>query len=149
MTLGVGIFILGVLFQVFYASRQQPSNLVWSVDSSVKVPSDLRRALEKQEPCKNMRGNETITGVGLWGVIQVEEQKFAKIAYGCSLTLTSYIMAIKQGDKWQLLKPVDYFFNTAQGVPSCGVISKYKIPASIETFCINEKSQIVKNPTPQ
>lgn len=148
LVFGVAIFLLGMFTQKTYLAGHQPLNIVWAVDKTVKVPQDLRQTLEKRDDCNNYRGADQPGGVGLWGVIQVEDNKFAKLSYGCSLTLTSYMLAVKQDNKWVLLKPVEYFSNTSGGVPVCTMITKYNIPGTIESFCTNDKGDVVKNPTP-
>lgn len=121
-----------------------PTNLVWAADETIKLPDDLKQFLETQDSCNEYRGNGTPAGVGLWGVYQVAQDRFAKIAYGCSWNLSSYIMAVKQDKQWQLLQPPEYFAPFKDGIdpnngalPNCAVIEKYQIPATIESFCIN------------
>lgn len=142
---GIGLvsLLIGIAGTSLFYNRKVPDNLVWAADSSVKLPKDLRKFLEKQNDCREYRGSGTPTGVGLWGVYQVSQGKYAKIAYGCSWSLSSYIMAVKQKGGWELLRPTQYFapfkdgVNPAQGaLPYCAMLEKYKIPNDIESFCI-------------
>lgn len=138
----LGLF-LGIIITTFVSGRRAPTNLVWAADNTVKIPRDLRRFLETKNDCQAYRGTGTPTGVGLWGVYQTSKDQFAKIAYGCSWSLNSYVMAVKQKGLWQLLKPTEYFAPFKDGVdpskgalPFCAVVEKYKIPKDIEPFCI-------------
>lgn len=146
-TIGIPLLIglvclnIGIVGTRFFESRQVPGNIVWAADESVTVPGDLKRFLETKNDCKNYRGTDTPTGVGLWGVYQVSQGKFAKIAYGCSWSLSSYVMAVKEQKGWKLLMPTQYFApfqgSTSTGaIPLCVVIDQYKIDKSIEPFCI-------------
>lgn len=137
--LTVGI-LLGLITPVLLRPAI-PSNLVWAADGSVSVPRDLRTYLSNQNDCKEYRGNGSPNGIGLWAVYQVEASKFAKIAYGCSSSLSSYIMAVKTEQGWQLLPPSEYFAdapgdNSKLFLPKCQFISDYKISKNIEPFCI-------------
>ena len=140
---GIIGFIVGTLGLRILAGFNKPSNLVWAADSTVAMPKGLEDFLESQNGCKEYRGTGTPTGLGLWGVYQTSKGKFAKIAYGCSWNLVSYIMAVKQSGKWQLLQPKEYFASVRDGadpvvggLPRCTVIEKYKIDKNIEPFCI-------------
>ena len=136
LTLGIGITKLPV-------SLRSPANIVWAADKTVKIPRDLRRFLAAKNDCQAYRGTNTPTGVGLWGVYQVSRNQYAKIAYGCSWNLSSYIMAVKYGGSWQLIQPTEYFAPFKDGVdptkgalPYCALVEKYKIPHDIEPFCV-------------
>lgn len=121
-----------------------PSNLVWAADKTIKIPRDLRTYLQHTDnDCEAYRGKDSPTGVGLWGVYQVSKGQYAKIAYGCSWSLSSYIMAVKKDGSWQLIPPTEYFAPFKNGVdptkgalPFCVVVEKYSIPKDIEPFCI-------------
>lgn len=142
---GVGItgLMLGIVTTVFLYHSNRPRNLVWASEPSVKVPKDLRKFLEARNDCEHYRGTNSPTGVGLWGVYQTTQSKFAKIAYGCSWSLSSYIMAIKQAQGWILIQPTEYFAPFKDAVdpskgalPYCAAVEKYKIPGDIEPFCV-------------
>lgn len=148
LILGLLIFGLGMLTQKIYMSNQKPTNLVWAIDNTVQVPSDLRKFLGRQDNCRQYRGSGSPTGVGLWSVIQVAQGRYAKISYGCSFSLSGYIMAVKPAKTWMLLPPSSYFSSTSSGVANCEQVTKYKIPPTIESFCVNNSGQIVNNPTP-
>ncbi len=133
---------VGILGTRYFESQKQPANVVWAADKTVNVPSDLRKFLQAKDDCKDYLGTNTQKGVGLWGVYQVSHSKFAKISYGCSLNLSSYIMAIKQDGKWTLIPPTEYFspFANTQAtgaLPLCSQLEKYKIDKTIESFCID------------
>lgn len=135
--------LIGIVGTKLLSNHKTPTNIVWAADSSVHVPNDLKRFLLTQDRCKNYRGKDTPTGIGLWGVFQTSNKSYAKIAYGCSWNLTNYIMAVKSGRKWQLLDPNSYFapfdatIASGKGVlPYCSMVEKYKIPKDIESFCI-------------
>ncbi|MES2971344.1 MAG: hypothetical protein V4702_03425 [Patescibacteria group bacterium] len=154
ITFGIGLagFMTGILTTVVLNRPEPPRNLVWAADIEVSVPKDLRKFLENQSDCQQYRGTDSPTGVGLWGVYQTSKGRFAKIAYGCSWSLSSYIMAIKQDDQWQLLQPTEYFapfkdgVSPAQGaLPYCSIIEKYKIPKDIESFCISNDNKAQSN----
>lgn len=134
----------GLLIARIVSIIPKPANLVWAADNTVIIPADLQKTLINKNDCASYRGNGSPNGVGLWGVYQVSKLRYAKIAYGCSLNLNLYIMAVKQQDTWQLLNPTEYFAPFKDGVdptkgalPYCSVVQKYKIPAEIESFCIN------------
>ncbi len=135
--------LIGILVPKVLSKNNTPGNLVWAADNTVKVPGDLTAFLESQNSCQHYRGSDSPTGIGLWGVYQVSQKKFAKIAYGCSWGLDPYIMAVKQNNSWQLLQPADYFAPFKESpdgrrgaLPLCTVVQKYKIPKDIESFCI-------------
>ncbi len=139
--------LIGVCLQSYRQHRQSPKNLVWAIDSSVQVPDDLRKFLLTQDNCKNYRGQDAPSGVGLWGVIQVTD-RFAKISYGCSWTLTNYILAYKQNSAWHLISAEEYFgaaHVSGIAIPACKVLTTYKIPQAIEPFCINTKGKAETN----
>ncbi len=153
----VGLFglLIGITGTRLLSGRRAPKNLVWAADKTIKIPKDLRTLLLSQDQCKGYNGTDTPTGVGLWGVYQVSKASYAKIAYGCSWNLSSYIMAIKQNGQWQLIKPKDYFSPFQDGVdptkgalPYCAVVDKYKIPKDIEPFCIQADGSAKANETP-
>jgi hypothetical protein len=153
IVIGFGGFIFGIVLMILLQSDSAPQNIVWAADDSVKVPGDLRAYLESRDDCKEYKGTGTPTGVGLWGVYQVADNRFAKIAYGCSWGLSSYIMAVKQKTGWELLKPTEYFapfkdgINPAQGaLPYCAMLEKHKIPSHIESFCITADGTAQSNP---
>lgn len=82
----------------------------------------------------------------------MSKNRYAKIAYGCSWNLNSYIMAVKPKDSWLLIKPADYFapfhdaVNPSQGaLPFCTQLEMYKIPKDIESFCINADGSAAAN----
>lgn len=139
--------LLGIIIGIAVVSapfgNKNPENLVWAADHTVKIPKDLRNYLQSKDDCKEYRGTGSPTGVGLWGVYQVSRNQYAKISYGCSNSLSNYIMAVKMDGKWRLLQPTEYFapFNDAAdkrvgAIPHCAVVEKYKIPSEIESFCI-------------
>jgi hypothetical protein len=133
---------VGIVGTRLIDGNTRPRNIVWAADKTVTVPSDLKSFLLKQDKCQNYRGKDTPTGVGLWGVFQMSQGKYAKIAYGCSWNLTNYIMVVKDKDGWKLLDPSAYFApfasTTSTGViPLCKVLDQYKIDKSIESFCID------------
>lgn len=141
---------IGIVGTRFLDSRISPGNIVWAADETAKIPTDLRKFLNNRDDCQNYRGESTPTGVGLWGVYQVSGGKFAKISYGCSWSLTSYKMAVKQSGDWILLLPTDYFApfagsNSAGALPYCKVIDNYKIPKDIEPFCIKDDGSAISN----
>ncbi len=149
-----GLFglVVGASLVSFLSSSRRPSNLVWAADNTVKVPKALRKYLATKRDCESYRGTDTPRGVGLWGVYQVSKKQYAKIAYGCSWNLSSYVMAVKQQGKWQLLEPAEYFAPFKDGVdpthgalPHCSVVEKYNIPAELEPFCINADGTATAN----
>lgn len=138
LVVGLGI---GVVWVNIITSRRVPQNLVWAADNTVKVPKDLQKFLLKQNDCRSYKGAGSPTGVGVWGVYQVAQDKFAKISYGCSINLNLYIMAVKQSGHWALIQPTEYFANvdTLSGngyLPKCEVLAKYKITKNVESFCV-------------
>ncbi len=153
--IGIGLigFLIGFVASNVISGSKKPMNLVWVADSEVQLPKDLRKFLEGQQDCREYRGTGTPTGVGLWGVYQIHKGQFAKIAYGCSWSLSSYIMAVRQKTGWELLKPTEYFapfkdgINPSQGaLPYCAMLEKHKIPSQIESFCITADGSAQNNP---
>lgn len=143
VSLAFGLLV-GVFANKLLGQQKTPTNLVWAADQTISIPKDLDKFLQSRQRCTNYRGVGTPTGVGLWGVYQVSQGRFAKIAYGCSWSLNNYIMAIKPGKSWQLIEPKEYFapFNNGGdpdrgALPVCTVIEKYHIPKDIEPFCVN------------
>lgn len=128
------LLVVGVAAGFLLAKVQppnlRPDNLVWAGNSEVKVPGDLAEFLTVQDQCLGSDKD----GVGLWSVYQVSQDKFAKVAYGCGVGLTRYVMAVKPDRKWQLLNPNEYF--GANLIPKCALIDQYKIDKSIEPFCL-------------
>ena len=125
-----------------------PKNLVWAGDATVKIPSDLVEFLRNQPACKRTSGSDGRNGVGLWGVYQVSQAKFAKVSYGCSSTLTPYLMAVRDHGKWLLIPYADYFADqsiSARFLPKCTYIDKYKIDSSIEPFCLEASGAAREN----
>ncbi|HUP26653.1 MAG TPA: hypothetical protein VM124_03355 [Candidatus Limnocylindrales bacterium] len=145
--------LVGMVATLIVIQSAKPiENIVWAADNTVKIPKSLRMFLEKQHGCEHYKGTDSERGVGLWGVYQVSHDKFAKIAYGCSWSLSPYIMAVKQDDTWQLLQPTDYFAPFQGGIdhrqgalPFCRVVEKYKITKDIESFCINDDNVAIAN----
>jgi hypothetical protein len=130
-------FVIGYLVAISDKDRQ-PVNLIWTVDSSVYIPDDLRVFLNSQPACDNQL-NPGIKGVRLWGVMQVYVGSYAKIAYGCSSELKSYIVASKQSGQWQLHQPENYFSEMGEGaLPLCASVQRFNIPGEVEPFCINK-----------
>lgn len=132
---------IGIVGTRLFEARQNPRNIVWAADETVQIPSSLREYLEQKNVCQNYRGSTTATGVGLWGVFQVSQDKFAKIAYGCSWSLSTYILAVHENSGWKLLEPAEYFAPfkgsaSTGAIPHCSVLQKYKIDKVIEPFCI-------------
>lgn len=144
----LAVFFAGMVTQVVWQARKQPSNLVWGVDSSVKVPKDLKNMLLARDDCKDYRSFGSQRGVGLWAVVQIEQDRFAKISHGCSWAINNQTLAVKQSSGWQIVTSLEYFSDTAQGVPTCTAVIKYKVPIGLEGFCLNDKAQLVKNPNP-
>ena len=142
------LFGLGMLTQNIRQERSHPSNIVWGVDQTVKVPSDLRKMLMERDDCKDYRGGNSPKGVGLWAVTQIEQNKFAKLSHGCSWSVSNQALAIKQKNTWELIPAIEYFFDTTQGVPACTAVVKYKVPINLEGFCLNDAGKLTKNPNP-
>lgn len=144
----IALFALGIFTQNILHERAQPTNIVWAIDETVKIPADLRKTLLKKDECRGYRGGDSPPGVGLWGIVQVEQGKFAKIAHGCSWSVTSQVLAVKSKGSWQLVSPLEYFSDTTQGIPTCNAVIKYKVPVSLEGFCVNDSGKLAKNPNP-
>lgn len=142
-------FLVGGYYQRYQAVHTQPKNIVWAVDKTVTVPSALRSRLMHRHDCQNYKGTDNLEGVGLWAVTQIEQGSFAKLAYGCSWSLSDHAVAVKQATGWLVIPPEQYFTDTNQGVPLCTAIVKYKIPPSIEGFCGNDVGKLTKNPNPE
>lgn len=140
-------FLAGALItqaMTVYHTKKPITNLVWATDNTVTIPGDLRTFLMSRNDCEHYKGKDSPKGIGLWAIYQVSQSKFAKIAYGCSWDLKSYIMAVKQGQSWSLVQPSEYFapFKDSSGVgdgavPSCVQLQKYRIDKSTEPFCID------------
>lgn len=144
--------LIGAVGSIKLSAAKKPANLVWAADNTVSVPDDLKKFLSGRQSCREYRGTGTPTGVGLWGVFQVSQNRFAKIAYGCSWHLSTYIMAVKQEKNWQLIKPTEYFAPFGDGgvtdsgaLPFCAQLDKYKIPKEIESFCIDAEGKAKSN----
>lgn len=142
IVIGLVCFAVGVLGTKLVVASSRPANIVWAADKTVNVPGDLRTFLLDQDTCKDYLGTNTQRGVGLWGVYQVSQGRFAKISYGCSLTLTNYVMAIKQKGAWSLIPPTEYFSpfantQTTGALPLCSQLEKYKIDKTVESFCVD------------
>ncbi len=148
----IGLLAGTVTTLIIVHSSKPAQNIVWAADSTVKVPGGLRNFLETQRGCEHYKGSDSPAGIGLWGVYQVSHDKFAKIAYGCSWSVSPYIMAVLQNNQWQLLKPTDYFapfqgsIDQRQGaLPYCAILQKYKVPKDIESFCITADNTAIAN----
>lgn len=143
--LGVGIgLITGILLVTSRPYDQHPNNVVIAADSNIQIPEDLVSFLNRQNKCVGYRGPNSPKGVGMWVVYQLSRGKFAKISYGCSANLNTYIMAVRLDNKWQLIKPTDYFGNTGF-LPKCLQLEKYQIDASIEPYCVKDDAMARPN----
>lgn len=148
----VGGILIGVIMMKTAQNRTSPKNLVWAADNTVKVPKDLAAFLARQDGCQHYRGTGSPNGVGLWGVYQVSQSRFAKIAYGCSWSLSPYVMAVKENNQWRLIPSREYFAPFKEGIdpqqgalPNCSIIEKYNIPKEIESFCISTEGNAKSN----
>lgn len=146
----IGLFLLylGMFIQSVRLERSHPNNIVWAVDKTVQVPSDLRKMLMNRDDCKDYRGGNSPKGVGLWAVTQIEQGKFAKLAHGCSWSVSNQALAVKQRNSWSVVPAIEYFSDTTQGVPTCKAVVKYKVPIGLEGFCLNDVGKLSKNPNP-
>src|SRR5258708_3634821 len=103
-------------------SNYNSKNAVILSDSSVKPPSGLVDFLKTQDSCKTQKS------IGIWSIYQTADNKFAKLAYGCGVSLESYIMAVKQNSKWLLIPVSQYFLPAKDGGsvsgygPSCDIL---------------------------
>ncbi len=109
--------------------NQHPRNVVIAADNTISVPKDLVDFLRRQDECP--------AKVGLYSVYQVSRAKFAKLSYGCSTSLSNYIMAVKNNNQWQLI-PVSDYFTVGGFLPKCIQVEKYQIDKSIEPFCVKD-----------
>jgi len=141
-------FFAGMARRQYVYEHTQPDNLVWAVDSTVTVPDSLKVMLRERADCAQYRGADAPKGVGLWAVTQVEDNAYAKLSYGCSWSLSSHAVAVKDGRGWQIIAPEKYFSDTTQGVPLCTAVIAYRIPATIDGFCSNDVGKLTKNPNP-
>jgi hypothetical protein len=141
--------LTGWFIKTLITDAIQPDNIVWAIDESVKLPSDLRYTLMRQDRCQAYRGPGTPKGVGLWGVQQISQGRLAKVVHGCSWNIEGYLMVVKDNGRWQILEAKDYFAsksNASQGsLPRCEILGKYKIDKAIEPFCISSKGQARAN----
>ncbi len=140
--------ILALLLGAFLLGKAQPvpthpKSLVWAASRDVKVPSDLISFLENSPNCLDSDGKPKTDGVNLWSVIKVSQNRFAKLAYGCSYDLTFYKVAVKQAGKWELIDTKSYFANAF--LPKCSAIDTYKIDRAIEPFCLEETGNSREN----
>lgn len=138
--LAIGVS-LGLVGRTAFTKPVMSANLVWAADSTVQLPNDLKQFLDHQNTCQAYRGPDSPTGVALWGVYQVADKRLAKVAYGCSIDLKLYIMAIKQNQTWSFIPPTDYFasVDAISGnsyLPKCEVLTKYHITKTMEAFCV-------------
>lgn len=141
-------FCAGGAYQRYHDVHTQPRNIVWSIDASVSVPSDLRNYLMQKNECQSYRGSNAPSGTGLWAVTQIDQGAYAKLAYGCSWSLSDHAVAVKQAKGWTIISPSLYYSDPIQGVPLCTAVVQYKIPPSIEGFCSNDSGKLTKNPNP-
>ena len=127
----------------------EPKNVeVWAVDTSVKMPVGLKAYLESHDTndCKSYKGTGTPTGVSLFALEKSVDDKYAKMAYGCSddLRFNTTIVAVKQNDKWVLVQPTQYYSGNGD-LPLCSAISKYSISKDAEPQCVDTKGAIQEN----
>ncbi len=139
------VALLGVFFGVtgaFLLRNNNPTVLVWAADKDVRVPDGLVSYLERsaKDDCRDYKGTGSVTGVSLFAIYDSAENRFAKMTYGCGNDLTSqvdgYLVAYKEGSKWNLTRPTHYFVN---GSPECSFLSEHDIPVSIEQSCVDAK----------
>lgn len=142
-------FYSGAAYTRYRIAHTQPKNIVWAIDATVPVPDSLKSVLMKRTDCTSYRGNNAPVGVGLWSVTQLEQQRYAKLTYGCSWSLSDHTVAVEQSGKWTVLKPGDYYADPNQGVPLCTAVVQYKIPPTLEGFCANDSGKLTKNPNPE
>ena len=142
-------FIGGAQYHAYKAVHTQPQNIVWAIDNSLTVPDDLRSLLMEKNECQSYRGNNAPKGVGLWAITQLEQGSYAKLAYGCSWSLSDHGVAVKQAGKWVVLSSSQYYADPNQGVPLCSAVVAYTIPVQLEGFCQNDAGKVTKNPNPE
>lgn len=147
LVLAIGILV-GMATATLYMDKKpyntHPKNVVIAADHTISVPENLVKFLQRQDDCKNYRGNNSSVGVGIYSVYQVSHSKFAKLSYGCSTSLSSYVMAVKNNNQWHFIPVADYF--TVNGfLPKCIEVEKYQIDKSIEPFCIKENGMARDN----
>ena len=149
LLLMVMAFIAGRTYQSYKSLHTQPQNIVWAIDTTVNIPDDLRAMLMQKNECQSYRGNSAPQGVGLWAVTHLEQGSYAKIAYGCSWSLSDHAVVVKQANHWTVIPPSEYFSDPNQGVPLCTAVVQYKIPVQLEGFCANDTGKLTKNPNPE
>lgn len=133
-------FVLLAVFIGFWIGKSQPvpthpKTLVWAASNDVSVPVELISFLEKTPSCIDTDGKPKADGVNLWSVVKVSQNKYAKLAYGCSYDLNFYKVAVKQAGGWQILDNSTYLANNF--LPYCEAIEAYKIDKTIEPFCLD------------
>ncbi|HMS24057.1 MAG TPA: hypothetical protein PKB09_04630 [Candidatus Saccharibacteria bacterium] len=142
LALLIGLF-LGALLTMLINSGQKDVR-VWSVDETVKIPSDLKNFLLKngKDDCLGYQGEGSPEGVALFAV-QTVEGNYARMKYGCSDDLSSSIVAIKRAEKWMLIEPVEY--SNGNENPFCTALEKYNISKNVEPECLDTEGSIQQN----
>ncbi|MBW3569272.1 hypothetical protein KY385_04040 [Candidatus Parcubacteria bacterium] len=144
----------GVGFYVWNSKQKvdlSPENIVFAADDSVVVPGDLLSFLQNdtKDDCNDYQGTNSLQGVSLVSIYQVVQEKYAKVAIGCSTNLDKGFPVIKSSDGWKLLSGAEYYVSYDDGeltgenttLPRCSIIDKYQIPREFESNCLDDKGE--------
>ena len=152
----VAVVILGVglSLQCFGRSSVHPKVLVWAATTDVEVPKSLSKYLQtRTEDCTGYYGDNTAPGVPLFAIESVVGGKYAKVAIGCSTSLSSGFPVILTSSGWGLLSGAEYYVsaeddpakNEPAFLPRCSVVDKYGLPRTFEPSCYEDNAE--ENPT--
>jgi hypothetical protein len=135
-----------------YAKDRSPEGIVLVADDTVKAPKDLIKFLEKdtRDDCKDYKGTNTVQGVSLVSIYQVVQDKYAKVAIGCSVNLGDGFPVIKTQTGWDLISGAAYYVayldDQAQPgestiYPRCSIIDKHKVSKEFEPLCLEDHGE--------
>jgi hypothetical protein len=135
-----------------YPKDHSPEGIVLVADDTVKAPKDLIKFLEKdtRDDCKDYKGTNTVQGVSLVSIYQVVQDKYARVAIGCSVNLDDGFPVIKTQTGWDLISGAAYYVAYTPSrdeprestiYPRCSIIDKHKISKQFEPFCLEDHGE--------
>jgi len=118
------------------------------VENASAAPKELVSALQYGDngDCA-INDHKTLA---VFKVIKVVQNKYAKLAYGCTdAPLDAYMIAINTKNGWESTSPTNQF--TDSGTPSCALVNYFNITKTLEPKCFkisNNQTVLVTNSNP-
>lgn len=134
LLVGIGV---GYSVKTMWPKNYSPSAVVIVADDTVEAPRSLLAFLEDRakSDCEGYRGTDSEKGVSIYSVYQVVQDKYARVAMGCSTNLVEGATAIKTDDEWKLFSGASYYVSD---LPRCSIIDEYRISKEFEPTCVED-----------